>query len=428
GTGPPGAGGPSAVSGGATPAGGAAEARTASDRGISPDKVKVGFMLQNPAGLAGAGFSTGQRSDGPAYIEAMARWATENGAAHGREVVPVVRLTDPTSVADQAAACRAMVDDAKVFAVIDVAAMLDTPALDCLANRRKGDTPFVHSVMWSRDWQARSGGNEVSYQAAIDRIAVTWARDLAAIGWLPRGATVGVFGDNCPATEPTVRNVLKPALEARGAGRVVVGLHDCNIQAVVAQPPAIATQMRLEGVTHVLIVSNFVAGQVFVTTMASQNHRPRYSTSDWFLNTSDSTQANFNPDQFDGAIGIASLGSMLTQSGRAPYPGWQTCSRIATEAGLPPIGPGDDSSTELLSLCDNFLLFLDAVNAAGTNPTRASWRQAVANLGEHPSAVFGPSRFARGKLTGSDYVHTVQWQRGCRCWRSISDSRPAAPG
>ena len=124
---------------------------------------------------------------------------------------------------------------------------------------------------------------------------------------------------------------------------MVVGLHDCNIQSVVAQPPAIATQMRLEGVTHVLIVSNFVAGQTFVTVMASQNHRPKYSTSDWFLNTSDSTQANFNPDQFDGAIGIASLGSMLRNSGKAPYPGWETCSKIATDAGLPAIGPGDNA-------------------------------------------------------------------------------------
>jgi hypothetical protein len=321
-----------------------------------------------------------------------------------------------------------MVSDAKVFAVIDIAAMLDTAALDCLANRTKGDTPLVHSVMWSRAWQARSGGNEVSYQAAVDRISLTWARDLADIGWLPKGATVGIFGDNCPATEPTIREVLAPALEREGAGRVVIGLHDCNIQAVVAQPPGIATQMRLAGVSHVLIVSNFVAGQVFVTTMATQNHHPKYSTSDWFLNTADQTQAGFDPDQFDGAIGIASLGTMLQHSGKAPYPGWELCSKIATDAGLPAIGPGDNASTELLSTCDNFLLFLDALGLAGPNPTRASWRQAVTALGEHPSAIFGPSRFAPGKLTGSDTVHTVQWQRGCRCWKSISGFRPAAPG
>lgn len=400
--------------------------RTASDRGVTKDEIRIGFMLQNPGGLNGAGFSTGQRNDGPKYVQALAAWANRNGGAAGRKVTAVFRYTDPTSVEDQQAACRAFVDDSKVFGAVDVAAMLDTAALDCLTNRTKGDTPFVHSVMWSRDWQSRSGGNDVSYQAAIDRISVTWARDLGAMQWFPKGATVGILGDKCPATQPTIANVLAPALKRAGAADVVLGLHDCDIQSVVSQPPNIATQFRLKRVTHVLIVSNFVAGQVFVSSAASQGYKPKYSTSDWFLNTSNSTTQNFDPNQFDGAIGIASIGSTLAASGKPPYPGWETCSKIATDAGLSPIRPDDDASTEVLSLCDNFLLLLDALRASGPNPTRAGWRAAIANLGWRDSAVFGRSRFAPDKRTGSDFVHTVQWQRGCRCWRVVSDSRPAA--
>lgn len=407
-------------------AGGGVVARTAADRGVTPTEIRVGFMLQNPGGLNGAGFSTGQRNDGPKYVQALAAWANRTGGAAGRKIIAVFRYTDPTSVEDQQAACRAMVDDSKVFAAVDVAAMLDTAALDCLTNRQKGDTPFVHSVMWSRDWQARSGGNDISYQAAIDRISLTWARDLGAMRWFPKGAVVGILGDKCPATQPTVANVLAPALKAQGAADVVLGLHDCDIQSVVSQPPNLATQFRLKSVTHVLIVSNFVAGQVFVSSAASQGYKPKYSTSDWFLNTSNSTTQNFDPNQFDGAIGIASIGSTLAASGKPPYPGWQTCSKIATDAGLAPIRPDDDASTEILSLCDNFLLLLDALRAAGPNPTRAAWRGAVERLGWRDSAVFGRSRFGPGKLTGSDYVHTQQWQRGCRCWRVVSDARPAA--
>lgn len=402
-----------------------AAARTASDRGVTATDIRIGFMLQNPGGLNSAGFSTGQRSDGPKYVDALAAWANRTGVA-GRKIVPVFRYTDPTSVEDQQAACTAMVDDSKVFGVVDVAAMLDTSALDCLANRQKGDTPFVHSVMWSRDWQVRSGGNEVSYQAAIDRISVTWARDLGAMHWFPQGAVVGILGDKCPATEPTIANVLAPALKAQGASDVVLGLHDCDIQSVASQPPNIATQFRLRGVTHVLIVSNFVAGQVFVSSAASQGYKPKYSTSDWFLNTSDSTTQNFDPNEFDGSIGIASIGTTLVRSGKAPYPGWELCSKIATDAGLAPIRPDDDASTEVLSLCDNFMVMLDALKGAGANPTRATWRVAVTQLGWRNSAVFGRSLFAPGKLTGSDFVHTVQWQRACTCWKSISDFRPAA--
>jgi hypothetical protein len=399
---------------------------TASDRGVSATKIKLGFMLQNTAGLNGAGFSTGQRSDGPEYIQAIADWANRNGGVAGREVVPTFRFTDPTSVEDQAAACRAMIDDAKVFGVIDVASILDTASLDCFVNRTKGDTPMVHSVMWSREWQQRSGGNEVSYQAAIDRISITWARDLAAMGWFPPGATIGIVGDKCPATEPVITGVLGPALTARGAGKVVFGTHDCDIQSVVSQPPNIVTQLRLAGVTHVLLVSNFVTAQVFISLAASQGWKPKYSTSDWFLNTSDATAANFDPSAFDGSVGISSLGTMLKGSGKEPLGGWETCSQIAVEAGLAPIEPGDTSSEELLGLCDNFLLLRAATEGAGPNPTRAGWRAAVQALGPRNSAVFLPSVFGPGKFTGSDYVHTLQWQRTCKCWRSVSDFRPAA--
>ncbi|MBV9412472.1 MAG: hypothetical protein JO148_12805 [Acidimicrobiia bacterium] len=418
-----------AGSGGAGGAGGQAanaSTLTASDRGVTSKQITIGFMLQNAAGLDKAGFSTGQRGDGLKYIDAMAAWANKNGGADGRAIVPVARYTDPTSVDDQAAACRAMTDDAKVFAVDDTASMLDTASLDCLTNLSKGNTPLVHSVEWSTDWQKRSGGNDVSYQAAVDRISITWARDLAAIGWLQPGAVVGILGDKCPATEPTVENVLGPALKAKGAKDVVYGLHDCDIQSVATQPPNIVTQFRLKGVTNVLIVSNFVAGQIFTSTAASQGYHPKYSTSDWFLNTSDQTDKNFEPSEFDGAIGIASLGTMLVQSGKAPYPGWETCSKIATDAGLPGIRPDDPASTEILTLCDNFMLLLDALKRAGPNPTRAGWRAAVQQLGQRTSTIFGRSVFAPGKFTGSDFVHTVQWQAGCKCWKAISDDRPAA--
>ena len=400
--------------------------RTASDRGVSPTKIKIGFFLQNTAGLAGAGFSTGQRQDGPQYVDALAKWASKNGGVAGREVVPAFRYTDPTSVEDQAAGCRAMVDDNKVFGLVDVASILDTAALDCIVRPDGGNTPFVHSAMWSTEWQKRSGGNEVSYQAAVDRISITWARDLAAMKWFPPGATIGILGDKCPATAPVVMNVLAPALKAKGAGKVVFGLHDCDIQSVASQPPNIVTQFRLAGVTHVLVTSNFVTGALFTNAAASQGYHPKYSTSDWFLNTSNVTTANFDPSEFDGAIGIASQGTVLKASGKKPYDGWQVCSQIATAAGLPPINPGDASSEELLDLCDNFRLLIDAINLAGVNPTRASWRAVIPTLPARVSAQFGPSKFGPGKLSGSDFVHTLLWQASCRCYRSVSDFRPAA--
>ena len=223
--------------------------------------------------------------------------------------------------------------------------------------------------------------------------------------------------------------MLGPALEAQGAGKVVFGNHDCNITAVVSEPPNIATRFRLEGVTHVLIVSNFAAAQIFMTTAKSQGYAPKYSTSDWFLNTSDATTANFPPDQFDGAIGIASLGPMLRPvRARPPYDGWQQCSQIAVDAGLAPIPP-DDSRLGRAAQPVRQLRPVPrrAASRAGPNPTRASWRAAVA----HTGAAHEPrlrSRAASGPASSPAPTPCtpITWQRGCRCWRSISDFRPAA--
>jgi ABC-type branched-subunit amino acid transport system substrate-binding protein len=394
----------------------------ASDRGVTASTIKIGFLLSNPGGLSSAGYALNIRTDTPQYAQALADYANKNGGIGGRKVVVGVRKTDPTSQSDQAAACQAMVNDQKVFGVVDVGSLADTPAFDCLANQNQ--TPFIHNTIWSTDWLARSHGMEVGYPAAIDRISQTWSRDLAAAGWLAGHPTVGILGDKCEATQPIIQNVLKPAFERAGAGKVVVAMHDCDLQSVAAQPPGFVSQFQLAGVTRVLLAANYVSSAVFMKTAQSVGYHPKYSVSDWWQLTADTSAKDFDADQFDGAIAIASNGLMLKQSGKAPYPGWQRCSQVATDAGLPPV-IFDPSDAELWGMCDNFFLMLDGIKAAGANPTRQAWAQAIQHLGEHDSVIYGRSFFKPGKVTGSDFVHTLQWQRGCACFKSVSDFRPA---
>ena len=396
---------------------------TASDRGVTPSTVKIGFLLANVAGLSAAGYALNIRTDTPQYAQALADYANKNGGVDGRKVVVATRKTDPTSQSDQAAACQAMVNDQKVFGVVDVGSLSDTPAFDCLANQNQ--TPFVHNTIWGTDWLARSHGMEVGYPAAIDRISQTWSRDLSAMGWLAGHPTVGILGDKCEATQPAIENVLKPAFERAGAGKVVVAMHDCDLQSVAAQPPGFVSQFQLAGVTHVLLAANYVASAVFMKTAQSIGYHPKYSVSDWWQLTADTSAKDFDPDQFDGAVAIASNGLMLQQSGKAPYPGWQRCSQVATDAGLPPV-IFDARDAELWGMCDNFFLMIDGLKAAGANPTRQGWAQAIQHLGEHDSVIYGRSFFKPGKVTGSDFVDTLQWQRGCACYKSVSDFRPAA--
>jgi ABC-type branched-subunit amino acid transport system substrate-binding protein len=412
--------------GGSTPAGAApgSVARIASDRGITASSVKVGFLPANVGGIAAAGYALNIRTDVSQYVQALADSVNKSGGVNGRKVDVAIRRTDPTSQSDQAAACEAMINDAKVFGIVDVGALADTPAMECVATRNK--TPYVHNTIWDTTWLARSGGMEVGYQAAIDRISKTWARDLSAMGWLGKDAVVGILGDNCAATSPVIDRVLKPDFaKLPGVKKVVVAKHGCDLQSVVTQPGSFVTQFRAAGVTHVLVAAVFVAAGVFMSSAENQRWRPKYAVSDWWQATSDASAANYNPNQFDGAVGISSLGLMLPSSGKAAYPGGERCMKPATDAGLEPL-KYDGRNQELWAMCDNFFLMLDALRNAGVNPTRQAWAQAVQRLGSHPSVMFGPSAFRAGKVTGSDQVHTLRWQRGCRCYKSVSGFRPAA--
>jgi ABC-type branched-subunit amino acid transport system substrate-binding protein len=360
----------------------------------------------------------------PQYVQALADSVNKSGGINGRKVEVAVRKTDPTSQSDQAAACAAMVNDAKVFGVVDVGALADTPAMECVAAKNK--TPYVHNTIWDTKWLARSGGMEVGYQAAIDRISKTWSRDLAAMGWFGKDAVVGIIGDNCAATSPVIDTVLKPDMaKIAGVKKVVVAKHGCDLQSVVAQPPSFVTQFRAAGVTHVVVAAVFAAVAVFTSTAENQGYHPKYTVTDWWQATSDSSAANYNPNQFDGAVGISSLGLMLPGSGQPPYSGGDKCMKAATDAGLEPM-KYDGRNQELWAMCDNFLLMVDGIRSAGANPTRQGWANAIQHLGSHPSVMFGPSAFRPGKVTGSDQVHTLRWEKACTCYKSVSAFRPAA--
>jgi hypothetical protein len=391
--------------------------RIASDRGVTENEIKLGVIVPSSA-LGDAGFSLGDRGDGAQYARALAEYVNDHGGAAGRRVTIATRPTDPTSTADQAAACQSMLNDQKVFGVLDLA-LSNGPAQTCIS--QQGRTPYVHAFPWSTEFQALSGGFDVGYGAAIDRLARAMVRDFVASGWLEPTSIVGVLGDNCPTTKPTVDNVLVPALEEVVA-KVEVGLHDCTIDAVLRQPPAIATRFRTAHVDRVIGVSNYISMQIFLQTAAGLGGwKPQYARSDWFSGVSDGQSKNYDANQYDGAIAITSTRRPLVNAGKAAYPGIDRCNEAARGAGLAPVDAANAEADAVL--CDLFFLMVDGVNAAGPNPTRGAWAAAVQSLGRRGSAMWGPSSFGRGKTNGADQVYSAVWGRACKCWKATSGPR-----
>ena len=247
----------------------------------------------------------------------------------------------------------------------------------------KGDTPLVHSVMWSRDVAAalrRQRGELPGGHRPDQRHLGPRPRRHAAGSREGRRSASSATSARPP--QPTIVDVLGPALEAQGAGKVVFGNHDCNITAVVVgaaehrhpvpargrHPRPDREQLRRRPDLH------------DARRRARATH-PKYSTSDWFLNTSDATTPNFPPDQFDGAVGIASMGAMLRPSGKAPL---RRLAAVLADRrrmpGWPRSCPDDAVLGELLAPVRQLpAVPRRAASAPAPNPTRASWRAAVAD-------------------------------------------------
>jgi hypothetical protein len=364
------------------------------------------------------GFGVDLRADFPQYMDALAAYVNRRGGVVGRSVEVTLREVDPVSREDHIAACTSMADDRKVFGVLDSVIAGDT-GQSCIAQTK--ETPFVHQAIWSEEFQARANGYDVGYAPSVDRIAEVLVRDLPGSGWIDSTSVVGIFSDNCPTDLGVINDILIPGVQATGA-KVVVGQHDCNAQSAVQQTPNIATRFRTARVDHVVAVANGVSIQIFLETANSLGGwKPEYAISDWWGALSDSTAANFNADQFDGAIGFTSTRTPLVNAGYQPHDGIERCQEAAAEAGLQPVGASDTDFH--LVMCDQFFLMLDGLAGAGPNPTRPAWAAAIQSLGGRQSVNFGPASFRPGKTNGADTVYTAHWHRDCSCWKADSSFR-----
>jgi len=86
---------------------------------------------------------------------------------------------------------------------------------------------------------------------------------------------------------------------------------------------------------------------------------------------------------------------------------------------------------DTVEYCSQLSAFIDAVNAAGANPTRPDFAAAMANLGQRPDIETGPSgvggSWAPNKPDAADYQRGMQHDPACRCWKPTEDWFPLQP-
>jgi ABC-type branched-subunit amino acid transport system substrate-binding protein len=408
--------------GGGQAAGGGGAPLRATDQGVSPDAIKLGIMILNVGNVEKLGIAVGvspeqQQQAWRAYVDQL----NEQGGINGRQVKPVFHQYDVLSNDSQRAACLAMTEDHKVFAVLDIA--LTTANALCITHEH--ETPLVTLQPMPEEAYAKSQGRLFTLFAAGHRMWRNVANDLHDRGAL-RGKTIGILGDTAPGNPQTIDTF---EAELRSLGYEVAHRSKLTSDGSAATLPQAGSEipievqaMRREGVDLVfLFTGNYVSNQ-FVQHADGQGWRPAYVATDWNNAYSDTYVQNM-PPSFDGSLITTNRTGEFRRN--LPEPETEAACRKTVEERT---GEKLDRSTvqynSTVRLCTLLDVFVRGATAAGADLTRPALSEGIHGIGPMPLATFGGGSFRPGKPDAGDLIRTARFDSECRCWIPADGFRP----
>ncbi len=409
---------------GGTAAAGSAD-RTASDRGVTPDSIKIGVALANLDSLnrTGVGASNGTVDERTRIWQAIVADANARGGAAGRKIEAAITDYDPIDASTPPQACRRLAEDQKVFAIFgDVG--WPRAAVVC-ATRQYGLPNISYDAQESSTF-AESRGLLWTSLASYDRILYNHVVTLHERGLL-KGRKLGLV--TIEGTTQAHDRVEIPALRSRGYELA----HRANLSQDVAtaqsQIPVEIQQMRSKGVDFILWAGGPVNSNFWINNAQRGGYNPRYSFSE-YGSGSDDFSVQTVTQQID-AYAWSSRRKIDRRTSRPPAQSDEACvSRVSKATGL--TMPRDrDMYWETTRYCAHLAAFVDAANRAGTNPTRQTFAAAMSNLGQRADLDVGPGgvggSWTPGKADGPDHVHMMRHDVSCRCFRPEGDWFPMGP-
>jgi ABC-type branched-subunit amino acid transport system substrate-binding protein len=392
--------------------------RTASDRGVTPDAIRLGMLILDvgPVGRAGTAVAIDPEQQHQAW-QSFVDDLNSRGGINGRKVQPHYATFDVLSDDSARAACLRLTEDGQVFAVIGA---FSKPASSlCVLEEHR--TPMVSYIGYNPDsLYRRSGGMLFTTFPSATRTMTNFVHELDRLGAIGE-RKIGIVTDD--QTDPGYETA--PLLEGllRKAGHDVV--HRSNLAgSASSQVPVEVQQMRSKGVELVILLSATLNSQSFTQAASSQGWAPAWAASDWGTMNGDTTMKNAG-NTFDGAIGITSTRNYEFRGGIAEAPAARQCREVyerRTGRRLAPRGEAENSLT--MNFCDTFRIFEAAATRAGVELTKARFAAGVQAIGAMPFAAVGDGSFRAGKLDASDQVRTQRWRLDCRCWTYVDAFHP----
>jgi ABC-type branched-subunit amino acid transport system substrate-binding protein len=410
-----------------TPSGGPAttvasnEARTASDRGITPDVMKLGILAISEDTFAAVGATDTKRHEDVMrpFIEEI----NQNGGINGRQLDVKVTRYDPLNPDTMQGACVEQAEDHKVFASIAQGAFFGDAEV-CMATKQvpllTGNPSSEHTLYAREQGWVRSTAQNKTRNAKI------WIDWMLQSGLLTPDKKVGILYTDVPEDSQLVEDVVVPYFQSKGLPKPIISAYSASIAQTPTESQSIVLKYRGEGVQLVLPFVSFLRMLLFTQQAEGSGYRPQYSASDFGEIASDAT-AGFPVAQWEGVTGITTHRTGIDPPGEEPTtPQYRECTDTYKRYGGT-LNAKDDpvEFLNMIHYCQHFALFADAARRAGTNPTRQSYLQAIGNTGTwNKRVIFSEAMtFAPNKYDGPDLYQVVKWQSGCTadggCYRQI---------
>lgn len=393
--------------------------RVASDRGITPDTIKIGVALTDldTVSRTGVGASNGTVEERQRVWEALVAHANEQGGAAGRTIEPAIDSFDALDQSAGPQVCRRLAEDRGVFMIFADVGWTSASAL-CVT--RQYGLPNISYDPLDITTFEQSGGLLWTSMASNDRILYNEAMNLHDRGLL-KGKKLGLVTSE--GVSQAFDRTQVPTYKSLGYELAHRSDLSQDVSTAQSQIPIEVQQMRSKGVDFII----WAGGPLYSNMWLNQAHRvgynPTYSFSD-FSSGSDDFTVQAVSEQTD-IYAWGSRRKMERRTDRSPAESDAACVARAEKATGLSMRRDRDLYWETTRYCGHLSAFVDAANAAGPNPTRKTFAAAMSSLGPRPDLDVGPSdvggSWSQGKPDGADHLHLLRHDVSCRCWRPEGD-------
>ena len=407
----------------------------ATDVGVTKDTIRVAVLAADLGGLVRAGFIRGVYEDSPTRLIKRFgyyadKWNAAGGIA-GRKVVTTLVTWNPVDPRSFDAACQKITLDIKPFMVVNVGGGYPADFFPCFAG--DGDTITYTPDAASAGIFKASKGNLFTGAPPAEISAAASAQAAIAGEYLPKGARVGILRPNSQVGTDSYEAARK-VIDAAGYKVVfsdaikTLGL-DGTVQ---AQNVRLAVpQMQDAGVTHVVNMLPFTNFGVFPDEAKKSGFNPRYVQFEIGPGQCTAFSATQGSPTLDGAScattfdqfrldinGVVSKDTPFEAQCRTDT---EAFTGVKTTPGVP-FGYSLFKDVDGNSFADdqNYLecgwayQAKAALDKAGANLTKKTFKDALYSAGEHPVAGFsnGKGLFAADKPFEATAIHFVVYTAG----------------